>query len=81
MKNVDVVRAFVMGEDSVKTKNLKISGDNLINYNTVIAKRERIGGNVKKILVNSTKYSATTTRITSQLKRETPESILEEYVG
>lgn len=80
-KNVDVLKAFVMGDSSPESKNLYIAGDNLVNYTTVIAKRDRVGRDVKKIYINTTKCSATTSKILGQLKQIAPAVLLSEYVG
>lgn len=39
MRNVDVLFAFVSGLVRPKTKNLRIEGGKLYNYNTVLAER------------------------------------------
>ena len=64
MKNVDVIKSFVVGDNWVnKTKNLKIDGDKLVNYDTVIA--QRVDDN--NIILNMTKYSQSTTTIQNQV--------------
>ena len=69
-KNVDVLKAFVNGESKPKTKNLRIEGDKLFNYNTCIAERwAKIGGQEYGFVVNVTKYSQSTTTIQNQLVR------------
>lgn len=65
MKNIDIIKKFVNGETKGKTTNLYIQGDSLINYSTIIAKRTDKG-----FLVNSTKYSQSTSTIQNALKRE-----------
>jgi hypothetical protein len=69
MKNQDVIEAFV-GYDikpgiESHTGNLYItmSGRKLMNYNTVLA--QRVGN---EIIVNSTKYSVTTSKIQTWLR-------------
>lgn len=79
MTNKDVLMRFVMGDEKGKTKNLRIEGDNLVNYNTVIAKRKRDGRDVKKIYIDTSYYSPTTSRITNQLRRIAPEVLVEDY--
>lgn len=76
MRNVDVVKAFVAGAEKGRTKNLKIDGNYLINYNTVIARR--IG---EMIFLNKTKYSVTTSRIQNMIRSHTPKNLLVEYEG
>ena len=66
MKNIEVIKLFVNGEVKVRTKNLFIKGNNLINYSTIIAKRTDKG----LIEVNNTKYSQSTSTIQNALKRE-----------
>lgn len=64
MKNVDVIKSFVIGDNwANKTKNLKIDGDKLMNYDTVIA--QRVDHN--NIILNMTKYSQSTTTIQNQV--------------
>lgn len=65
MKNAELVKNFVYGDTKGKTANLKIEGDKLVSYNTVIAQR-RAG---KVMLINGTKYSPTTSKIQNMLKR------------
>lgn len=44
--------------------NLRIEGDKLVNYSTIIAKRD-VNGN---IILNNHKYSRTTSKIQSYIK-------------
>jgi hypothetical protein len=65
MRNDEVITKFIMGESAHSSnKNLRTDGEKLINYNTVIA--QKIG---RTIVVSSTKYSSTTSKIQNQLKR------------
>ena len=64
MKNLDVVRAFIYGEQA-HTLNLMSSGDKLINYSTCIAQRKD-----GKIYVTDSKFSVSTSKIQSALRRE-----------
>lgn len=57
MTKNDLIRKFVNGEKNGKGSNLKIEGNILINYNTIIAFRKD-----NLIYLNSQKYSQTTTR-------------------
>ena len=66
-KNIDVVQAFMNGEDRPKTKNLRIENNKLVNYGTVIAERSN---NLDRFVVNVTKYSQSTTTIQNMLLRE-----------
>lgn len=66
-KNIDVLKAFVSGDDNVKTKNLKIEGDQLINYDTVIAERKWMPSGEFYFTVNTTKYSNSTTTTQNKL--------------
>lgn len=74
MKNVDLIRKFRNGATSGKCGNLKIDGNNLINYSTVIAKRISDG-----IILNSRKYSRTTSAIQNTIRSEC--NVVSEYVG
>ncbi len=74
MKNTDVVTAFLNGESKAKTKNLRIEGKNLINYNTILAQRVGDGKGNNSYVVNITKYSQSTTTIQNVILKEIPES-------
>lgn len=67
-KNIDVIKAFVNGESKPHTKNLKIIGDTLVNYNTCLVQRipQANGGFV--FLNNTTKYSVSTSKIQSYIR-------------
>lgn len=64
MKNLDVIKAFIYGEQA-HTLNLMSSGDKLINYSTCIAQRKN-----GQIYVADTKFSVSTSKIQSALRRE-----------
>ena len=65
MRNDEVIKRFIMGKSAHSSnKNLRTDGEKLINYSTVIAQKEG-----RTIVVSSTKYSSTTSRIQNQLKR------------
>lgn len=64
MKNIDVIRAFVYGEQA-HALNLMSSGDKLINYSTCIAQRKD-----GQIYVTDTKFSKSTSTIQNMLRRE-----------
>ena len=68
-----LLESFINGAIKGTGSNLTIEGDNLINYSTVIAKRE---GN--KILLNNRKYSKTTTVNQNIIRQITPKNILQE---
>ncbi|MBP3707592.1 MAG: hypothetical protein J6J36_03150 [Clostridia bacterium] len=74
MKNVDLIRKFGNGATSGKCGNLKINGNNLINYSTIIAKRVENG-----IMLNNRKYSRTTSVIQNTIRNEC--NVVGEYVG
>jgi hypothetical protein len=59
MKTKDLIRDFLNGRDegSASSKRLRIKGNKLINYSTVIALRK--DGNV---YLNTDKYSSTTSK-------------------
>jgi hypothetical protein len=79
MKNIDVINAFVSGANKGKTKNLRIEGDKLMNYNTCIAERwDKLGGEEFGFVVNTTKYSQSTTTIQNKLLTVIPEYSLAE---
>lgn len=57
-------RDIINGYYTFKGTTLSIEGDNLINYTTIIATRD--GDTIK---LNTTKYSRTTSKIQSLIKR------------
>lgn len=66
MKNKNVIANF-LNSQSAKTKNLKSDGTTLTSYNTAIATYlpEKNG-----IVLNTSKYSSSTSRIQSELKSQ-----------
>lgn len=72
--NQQVFDAFMNGESSGSANNLKISGDLLINYSTTIAQRLPD----KKYILNTVRYSVSTTRIQLNLKKLLPEDSFSE---
>lgn len=81
MTNLEVVKNFIMGENKGKAGTLRIEGDDLVHYNTVIAKRDRVGRDVKKVHLNNTKYTASTSKVQTMIRKETPSVLLTEYEG
>lgn len=65
MRNADLVNNFINGACEGKGSNLKIEGNQLINYTTCIA--YRIGNTV---YLNNTKYSSTTSVHQNRIRRE-----------
>ncbi|MNS17327.1 hypothetical protein D3C72_490010 [compost metagenome] len=65
MRNADLIENFLNGHDEGSGSNLRIDGNKLVNYETVIA--QRVSGGV---VINTTYYSQTTARHQSKLKRE-----------
>lgn len=63
-KNIDVIKAFIYG-DTLHTTNLRSTGDKLINYSTCLAQRKD-----GKIYVTDSKFSQTTSKIQSALRKE-----------
>lgn len=64
--NYDYINYFMEGgRDQKKCNNLKIEGNKLINYNTVIAQFED-----GYLYVNMTKYSTSSSRIQNMLLEE-----------
>lgn len=66
MRNNDLIDGYLNGMDTGSnwTKNLHIKGPALINYSTIIALRTPRG-----LLVNTTKYSPTTSKHQNRLLR------------
>lgn len=69
MKNREVISAFVNGK-SARTTNLRTDGNKLYNYSTCIGQKLSDG----TIIVNSTKYSVTTSKIQTYLRYAVSES-------
>lgn len=76
-KNIDVIQAFIDGASRPKTNNLRIEGNKLVNYGTVIAERYDEGD--FDFIVNATKYSMSTTRIQNALINAIEDNGLVEY--
>jgi hypothetical protein len=64
LKNAEVIVMFLEGETKGKASNLRIEGDKLINYNTVLAQRG------DTMMVNLTGYSSSTSKIQNRLLAE-----------
>jgi hypothetical protein len=67
MTTEQVMYNFLQGATKGKASSISIDGDKLFNYNTVIA--QRING---VIVINTTRYSMTTTKHQNRLRREMP---------
>lgn len=65
MKNQDVIKAFVNHSESAHTLNVRSTGDKLFNYSTCLAQRHE-----GKIILNVTRYSASTSKVQYYLKYE-----------
>lgn len=65
LTNLEVIKKFISYEKG-NNVNLKSTGDKLFSYSTVIAQWE----SMNTVLINDTKYSSTTSRHRSTLKRE-----------
>lgn len=65
MRNQEVISKFVNFAESAATANVRSNGDKLFNYETCIAQRHE-----GKIIVNVTRYSATTSKMQNYLRRE-----------
>lgn len=63
MSNKEFIKKFAQGATSGKYSNLRIDGDKLINYWTVIA--ERVEGGIR---LNERKYSRSTSVIQSIIR-------------
>lgn len=73
MTNLELIKSFNRGAKSgysggrdkdLKRYNLRIEGDNLVNYSTIIAKRGLNGA----IVLNKKKYSRTTSKLQSYIR-------------
>jgi len=68
----DLISGFCEGWKTGKGSNLVIKGQDLVNYNTVIARRDRENN---QMLINKKYYSSTTTRNTNLVREYS------EYMG
>ena len=59
MKVKDVAEAFCEGKSGYST-NLKSNGTKIVSYNTTIAQKTLIDPSLPQFILNSTKYSRTT---------------------
>ena len=60
-----------------KTKNVKHTGDRLINYSTSLAEWDRANGT---LIINETKYSVSTSRVQHYVRRHIPSHVHVIYV-
>lgn len=74
MTNEKVIISFLEGKSN-HTLNLFTEGTILVNYQTRIAYKKE-----GKLYLNTTKYSRTTSKIQSQLKRLIPMYYIEENI-
>ena len=65
MRNQEVISKFVNFTESAATANVRSNGDKLFNYGTCIAQRHE-----GKFIVNTTRYSVTTSKIQCYVRRE-----------
>lgn len=74
MTNIELIKDFARGakkghsggrDVDLKRYNLRIEGDNLVNYSTIIAKR--VENNA--VILNKHKYSPTTSKIQTYIRR------------
>lgn len=77
MSNKEVIRAFGRGATKGLACHLYIKGNELINYDTVLAWRDENGG----FHVNIRKYRVSTSKIQSQILYELDTKIVEKYEG
>lgn len=62
-----VIQDFMYGSTKGKASSVRIEGDKLMNYNTVIAQRIN-----EAVVINKTKYSPTTSKHQNVLLRSMP---------
>lgn len=75
MNQDELIKKFLCGERRGKASALSISGDVLYSYATAIA--QHIDG---RVIINVTRYSPTTSRHQSKLRREIPHAVTVENV-
>lgn len=71
MKKADLINNFINGYTEGYASNLRIEGDELINYSTTIAYRYK-----GYIVLNSDMYSRTTSTNQNLIRRNTPKTRL-----
>ena len=70
MKNEDVIAYFLNGRGAEShTGNLVSDNGKLINYGTTLAQWVELDNGIQ-LVINETKYSVTTSKIQSQLRRQ-----------
>ena len=70
MKNIEVVKAFLMG-CIASTEHVTTDGTRLWSYNTCIAEKSIVDGKIA-LIINTTKYSNTTSHHQELLNKEVP---------
>lgn len=72
MTNIELIKKFARGGTTGGSGgrlygryNLRIEGDNLVNYSTIIAKRVSNNG----VILNNHKYSRTTSKIQGYIRQ------------
>lgn len=68
MRIVEVAKAFCEGIIG-NSEHLKSTGDKLISYNTIIAQKALIGFTSPIFILNTTRYSITSSKHLSYVKR------------
>ncbi len=74
MSNKEFVKKFAQGATTGKYSNLRIDGNKLINYWTVIA--ERVEGGIR---LNERKYSRSTSAIQSLIRNNC--NVVDTFIG
>ena len=74
MSNKDFIKKFAQGATRGQYSNLRIDGDKLINYWTVIA--ERVEGGIR---LNERKYSRSTSAIQSLIRNNC--NVVDTFIG
>jgi hypothetical protein len=64
MTNQQIINNFISGDTKGKVNNIRIEGEKLINYNTIIAVRRK-----NNIILNKDKYSVTTSKIQNIIRK------------
>lgn len=68
MKNIEVIKKFIARKVAKSSNNnLRTNGDRIVNYSTGLAEWTQDG---KKVIVNTTKYSVTTSKIQTYIRYE-----------
>lgn len=80
MKNADIIKSYVAGDEKARATNLRIEGEKLFNYSTCLAQRHINEDGEVLYLVNATKYSKSSTTIQNMILNTLPHNQIVEVL-